>query len=418
MHAPNHPVSDFLRYHRIATALAGGHEAPLYGFQGMGYPKILSTVYRGMREPTQSNAQGLNVALSVAALLIGSLVIVSVRLPKLYQIAGVSCLALMPQLIAYCSVTGTETLAALLLGCMTLGQIVEDRPVARYALMGVSWGILSLVRPMFLPYLAVVCLADRLTGNTWSRTIRNCAITLLAGMIVMLPWTVQSLVEAREVTPLSYNAGFVLHSNNNPLNVDGRYMDVDTRPAASIQQEQSSMMYSPITSPGANRSELHDQDSRYKTDALVWIRTNPLEFLKLGLLRVANTFFGGAPDLTWSMMDLDETAVSLSTRRSINVMKAMAGALTSLLAGANFVLLFVSLRAMFQGLMQPLRMDYLTLLPSLGFLFLVSTVFIFEGQPRYVVPFYLLMLVGALRCTHLLNTRLVADVRRAASCPG
>jgi hypothetical protein len=119
----------------------------------------------------------------------------------------------------------TEPLAVTLLAgsLLTFLWAADGRGTWAWALPGVLLGLLALVRPEYLPFGALLALGalirDRWLAGAWRPGIAAAAVTLLAFLLPLLPWTVRNAIVLDRFVPVSTGGGKALYV--------GTYMPAD-----------------------------------------------------------------------------------------------------------------------------------------------------------------------------------------------
>jgi len=297
-------------------------------------------------------------------------------------------IAFLPNYVAYNNVVGTEILITFLFLIIICLQLASFNKPLRYPLLGIFIGLAALTKPFFLAYPILLVLYHWLKTKDLGQTGWLLLTTMLLMLAVISPWTLHNYRNFGSLIPVSYNSGYVLFINNNDKNVSGSWMALDKVPAspelrAQMQRELNKNQNNVKLTPGL--------DEILKPAAKEWIKQNPGKFMELGVLRLKQTFFSGAQDISaWAMNDVQRTkAQKTSTRfiRNLNFFNAIADILVYILCSAGILYLFLNLITLLRGLFsRKLLLSDQILMPSLNTAFFLAVYFVFEGQPRYNYP--------------------------------
>jgi 4-amino-4-deoxy-L-arabinose transferase-like glycosyltransferase len=138
--------------------------------------------------------------------------------------------AIYPATIQYTGMLMTEPLAATLLAGAMLGIFWAGDgvgPLWRWAVPGLTLGVLALIRPEYLAVgfllAALVFLRERLWED-WKRALLIAAIVALGMVVVVAPWTVRNAFALNRFVSVSTGGGQVLYA--------GTYLPSDGNPEA------------------------------------------------------------------------------------------------------------------------------------------------------------------------------------------
>lgn len=400
LYIPNFPISDFATYQKLAVNVSKGWGHILDGapvaFQGAAYPILLGWVYKLIGITDIIAGKFLNIILSIS-----TLVIIYFLLKKIFKnnyiiYSSYTLISFLPNYIAYNNVIGTEVFTVFLLAVIIFLQIYFTNNYKKYVVTGLFIGVAALAKPIFMAYPLVI------GAIYWGRTknIKKSMVTLLfslAGMMVIFtPWMIRNYIAFDSFFPVSYNGGYVLYINNNEQNISGGYMDIK-------QVTPSAHLLSQLKERDFEYGVHHPQvESLYKQEAFRWIVRNPLKFLELGFLRLANTFFSGAWDINVWTMNQEQLANkfnhSLAFKRTFAVISSINSIIISLLSICGLLYVIVYFKYMFTIFKRKETLPINVLLPYIHILFFAAIYFVYEGQPRYNFP--LLFILGI--CTVVL----------------
>lgn len=137
--------------------------------------------------------------------------------------------AIYPATIQYTGMLMTEPPAATLLagGMLGIFWAGDSGPPWRWAVPGLTLGVLALVRPEYLAVglmLALLVFLRERLWEDWKRALLVAAIVALGIVVVIAPWTVRNAVALHRFVSVSTGGGQVLYS--------GTYLPSDGNPEA------------------------------------------------------------------------------------------------------------------------------------------------------------------------------------------
>jgi hypothetical protein len=389
---PNLPISDFGEYQNIASSLAEGVIPSGFGYQGMGYPAFLSIFYRIFGSNDIIIAKVLNVILSTLTLLFIFFILKRIFQNKLIIGIIFFIIALLPNHIAYTSVVGTEVLTNFLFALLIWIQVSTLKNKYKYPLLGVLIGLATLTKPFFLAYPILLMVIEWLNKKDFKQTILLGMVTFILLQVTISPWTIYNYKRYGELVPVSSNGGVVLYINNNEDNKWGTYMGADQVTKTPEFEEKISQL--------APKSPAFEH--ALKEEAIKWIKNNPLEFIKLGIFRVENTFLNTPWDIPqYTMNGIDLTNISEKNLKLYTIVfqslytflyfMTVFGLLYGLFCCIEIVMSLFSLKK---------KLDYFKIIPTLNIAMFLAVHFVFEGQPRYNFPVLFLFVINSvLFCT-------------------
>lgn len=398
-HIPTVQLYDFSTYQEIAANIFKCRNHSFWGqpvaWQGMGYSTALGAFYILMGNDRVQTALLFNCLLSTLSLPLMFMVFRKLSSHASVVLGAYTIAALLPNHIAYNNVVGTEIFITFLFLIILVLQLYEFDNRLRYPLLGIFIGLAALTKPFFLAYPLVLAIYHWL----YSKDLRQTALMLISTTILMAavvsPWTIHNYKNFNSLIPVSYNSGYVLFINNNDQNVNGMWMPLEKVPASpqlkkDIQRELSQNQDNVKLAPGL--------DKVLKPAAKQWISDNPGDFMKLGLLRLKQTFFSGAEDIrAWAMNDIQSTPAQKDSprfNRNLNFFNGVADILVYILCSAGIMYLLLNLGAIFKSLFsRDLTLSNAILMPSLNTAFFLAIYFVFEGQPRYNYPLLFLFAI-------------------------
>ncbi|MGI5881821.1 MAG: hypothetical protein ACOX7L_01995 [Dethiobacteria bacterium] len=409
---PTEQLFDFATYQEIAVNVArhAGHTfrgLPI-AWQGPAYPLALGHIYRWFGSCDILTGKYFNVALSILTLVAFYLLLrrLGSQLPsnqrpgsnKFFIYGAYTLAAFLPNFLAYNNVIGTEVFVTFLFIPILLLQVYKFNNWLRMPLLGALIGAAALAKPFFLAYPLVAALYFWLRERDLKKTAAMLAVLLVAATAVVAPWTCRNYKKFGRFIPISYNSGYVSYINNNDANLTGSWMDLREVPAGPELQETINVT---LRRSGGYVQLAADLEPALKKAARRWITENPLEFVKLGFLRLKQTFFMGAWDIrSWAMNGLPSTQdprEEISFRRNLSFFHSLSDVLIYILSSCGLLYMLVHLfpvaRAIFR---RELHLPDPILIPTINLAFLVFVIFAFEGQARYNFPALPLLIIASL----------------------
>jgi len=315
--------------------------------------------------------------------------------------------ALLPNYIAYNSVLGSEILFTFFVALTILVQFSELDNRYRYPLLGIFIAFSALTKPFFVAYPAVFAVAEWLRNRSIEQTAIAALLVSLVMAVVIAPWTYRNWKVFNEFIPITYNGGYVLYINNNDYNHYGGWMD----PANFEVSEEFKARF---VEKGTTFPEHPPQaDKIYRDEAIRWISSHPVEFLKLGVLRVKNTFFNGAEDIVkWTMNQIDKENLDRQSLRKLNFYRALTDMIIYVLSSFGFFYTMIYLLWIINGLFRKTpALDYKKAAVVLNIAFLAAVYFVTEGQPRYNFPALFFLIAATVASMELIIKNLGRNYR-------
>jgi hypothetical protein len=182
--------------------------------------------------------------------------------------AAAAIAAVYPPLVWMPAYLLSETLYSVLalLGTLFLWRAL-DRPTAgKFLVTGAVIGITALVRPVALPFLALVVLVLLLRHS-----VLPAVVLVLGAAIIVGPWAAWKTHESGRLILIASEGGITFWTGNHPLAIgDG---DMAANPAIQAANRELRAAH-----PGLSPDEL---EPVYYREALAFIRAEPLRFLAL-----------------------------------------------------------------------------------------------------------------------------------------
>lgn len=368
-----YPETDFMWYHVKAVELSEGKGFlngiyPYYigtegvetAFRPIGYPGTLSILYLVF---------GTNflVAKLFNVFLAGLIMYLIYKIANKYFTTPVANLsvflyAFSPLAICYTSITGSETLFSGVLILSVYTFFILKKPY----ITGFLIGYLTLVRPIAV-LLPLVFLLFILIKKNFSKKekIKEFIIISFMVAIVIAPWIIRNQI-VFGVPVFSTNGGYVVYVNNNP-NATGSWSDPFKYPDSPMLKYRYEQ--------GFDELGIHNEG---KELAVKWIIENPDRFVKLGFLRIANSYWLKNDDIMWAFTTGIDTWHPF-VNKAVKIEK--------ILYRPFYILLFAYLTLMSFNIIKTRKIDFNTFILLL-FMYFTSMMFVLEGNPRYVFPMH------------------------------
>jgi 4-amino-4-deoxy-L-arabinose transferase-like glycosyltransferase len=271
------PASDSRIHMRLVESLLGGHGYSLDGQPTAITPPLyifaLAGAYRLWHDPAAVRAG--QAALGAA----GCLVLYAIGLRLFDRATGLvaaAILAVYPAAVYLAGLHLTENLFLFLLLLAILASVrLAERPDAiRAALFGLLIGLAALTRAAFLacvPLLLPWALA--VWGCRGRVAYRVCAASVLAAIVVILPWTIRNDLALGAIVPVQSNGGLVFWAGNNPHSDGGLVWP--TRQTWTATRPPDGPQY------GWRGMGIAQENRVYVRAALSWIEAHPRGYLRL-----------------------------------------------------------------------------------------------------------------------------------------
>lgn len=410
-YVPTQQLFDFSTYYEIAVNVATGKGYSFLGnpiaFQGMGYSYLLGLYFKLVGSSTELTAKYFNVIMSMITIFASYLMAKKLSDKRLVYLGTVGIVALLPHHIAYCNAIGTEVFSATLLSVTLALQVSELNYKWKLPLLGLVIGAMALTKPFFLAYPIAIGLYEWFKTKRLRQSAAVFAIVFVFMWLLVAPWTLRNYKYFHRFIPVSYNSGLVLYLNSNASNVHGGYM-----PLSDIEKtpELEAKINAHLNGGQKSLKLASDIELDLKPAAVSWIKAHPVEFIKLGFIRVHSTFFNGAWDIdAWTMNGTGEKpkvpsvplaeaeakekkAKDILWQRELNFFRAINDTSQAILASMSCLFVLVNLPNFFRALFSKTKkLLPMTSIPMLNIAFIVAVCFVYEGQPRYNFPILFLM---------------------------
>lgn len=359
------PFSDFKYYYDLAVDIANGLP---WGdtYTSVGYSIVLGGIFK-LFGASVINAKVFNLILAFVSNICFLSILDKIDINEKGRKIIFALFVFMPNNIFYNSILATEILFTTILLITT--NIYFSNIKYKYVYIGILTGLNTMIKPFFVVFALAVFLADLLKEKQLIISIKNSLIILIIAMTVISPWIYRNTKLVGEPTYVSNNGGIVLYINNNSQNDRGRWMAAsDVENSIVITEEYKN----------ANMTE---KNKMLASSAKKWIKSHPIEFMKLGFKRLFNTYFVG-DDIVYSTngSTLSEYTKSILYSITNNIRNIIfVPAIIYILIYSVVILYAVIFRKV--HILNKFRIYVIIL-----FYMFTSIYFITEGQGRYAFP--------------------------------
>lgn len=405
---------DFSTYYEIAVNVFSGKGYSFLGnpiaFQGMGYSYLLGMYFKLVGSSTELTAKYFNVIMSMITLFASGYMVAKLSKRPLVRYGTFLWVAFLPHHIAYCNAIGTEVFSAMLLA-VTLALQVSNLPKRfKWPLLGLMTGAMSLTKPFFMAYPLALGLYEWFSTKNWRQSVSALLVGFVFMWALVAPWTYRNYKYFHRFIPVSYNSGLVLYLNSNASNVHGGFM-----PLSEIEKtpELEAKINEHLQGGQKSLKLASDIELDLKPAASQWIKSHPIEFFKLGFIRIHSTFFNGSWDIdAWTMNGNSEeraakaeeskqyTEEQIKAQKKADILyqrqmaffRAVNDTAQSILTSFGAVYVLANLPRFFRALFsKKIKLLPQVSVPMLNIAFIVAVCFVYEGQPRYNFPILFLL---------------------------
>lgn len=247
-----------------------------------GYPFFLVPFLSLGSSVGVSLARWIQLGLSAWTAVLGYRLALQLRLSRAAALGAGVALVLDPMLIYFSSRMMSETLFVFLVSLFLLVWLNAWRTgrARDAALSGLLGGAATLTRGVILPFggvLALVALWRRREQPRWAALVAICGLCWAASLA---PWTIRNWREYGRFIPVSVQGGWNFYEG---LTVD----PVQVRHARAVAMGEEARRL--------GLDEPFSSDAYFGAKARVWVRTHPVEFLRLCAIKAAR-FWRPAPE--------------------------------------------------------------------------------------------------------------------------
>ena len=400
---PTEQLYDFDAYYRIAVNIFEGkgftYEGEPIAFQGMFYSWFLGLIFKLFGTASIALAKWMNIAYSMGMVLISWRIVLKLTqgLKNSNNLALITMafVAFLPQHIAYCNTTGTEIMMGFLLALLIWVQLSDLKDNVKYPILGILTGLCALTKPFYMAFPIIIAVSEWMMSKDWKKTLLKGAVVWLIMAAVIAPWAMRNYKAYGRFIAISYNSGFNLYINNNANNIHGGWMSFDDIYKTPELQEKINMH---LENGNKSVKLASDIELDFKPPAMEWIKENPIEFMKLGLIRIHSTYFNGSWDVdAWTMNQLrdkptDKTQIEVS--RNFNGFRAINDITLGVVSGFSFIFILLGIPSVFMSIISFKKtLNPSVVLPFMNLAFPSIVFFVYEGQPRYNQSLLFIMII-------------------------
>lgn len=376
---PTVPVSDFLVYHQGAISIITGKGYRMYGylsaFEPIGYSAFLALIYF-IFGSALIVGKTANIVLSVIGMIFLYLIVKKGFNNKKIAYICIFLYSILPLNIIYSSVISTEILFTTMFLILMYMTINSSNKKYSSAIMGILLGVLSLIKPYMMIYQFAILVFDFIASRSIKKPLKKFLVITFFMALTISPWTIRNYLVFHKVIPISTNGGYNLYVNNNPY-ATGSWQNPFNIPDSPL------LKYKNPNDKFWNEVKVDEDGKKY---AFQWIKSNPLQFCKIGFIKLKNVFL--VPDTGhWSTVKLENNQ-AFKYDNLLAFINTKIHYFTIIVMYVYFILLVVNL------ILKRTKDLKLHLIIIMNVLFYVAITFVFEGQSRYLFPLWPLLICG------------------------
>lgn len=363
------PYSDFKYYNDLAKQIANGGQ---WGdtYTSVGYSIVLGFIYKLLGSNLMV-AKLFNVMLTALSYILLYKILYKINIKEGRRKCIFIFFVLFPNNIIYNSILGTEIIFTTILLFITLVYYSDLK--YKYILIGVLTGINAMIKPFFIIFFLAIFIVEVITKNKFLSTIKNALIILVVSLVVVAPWCYRNTRLEGQLTFISNNNGIVMYINNNSQNNTGKWM-----PVAAIQN-------SIVNTKSYINANATEKNKMLNTVAKKWIKSHPIEFIKLGFLRLYNTYLVNY-DVDYSFYG---SGVSVTAQQLITSISCIVK--SCIFIPGIIIILLLSIKVIYNLIRR--KTMYSFNVYSIVLFYMISCVyFATEGQSRYSFPTIFIMI--------------------------
>lgn len=378
INVPTMPVSDFNLYYQAAESIANGTGFRVYGYlsayEPIGYPAFLALVFKifGSNILTGKIA---NIFLAAISLIFTYLITKTALGKKNIALWAMFLLAVLPLHILYTSTLCTEIIFTAVFMAVTFLITLQNKNRPIYILLGILLGILSLIKPYMMVYQFAFFTLELIEIKNIKKCIKNLLVISIFMALIICPWAIRNYTVFNKIIPVSTNGGYNLYVNNNPA-ANGSWQDPFKIPSSPL------LVYKHSEDKFWDEVKVDEIGKKY---AYNWIIHNPLNFCKIGFMKLSNVFIK-YDNGYWSVNKLENNKTFKYTAILSNINKNIHK--------FTFFILCMFLITSFYDLIVKKYIEHLPLIIIMNLSFYILITFVFEGQPRYLFPLWPLFIIS------------------------
>lgn len=360
------PYSDFDYYYTVAKNVANGLE---WGntYTAVGYSIFLGFIFKVFGS-SLIIVKIVNLILVTMNNILFFKILKKVNIKEIDRKIIFALFILFPSNLYYISLVAGELLFTFILLLATYIYFSEMK--YKYVFIGILTGLNTMIKPFFIVFFFAIFLVDLIVDNKLYAATKNCIIVLIFSALVISPWIYRNTQLVGQFTYVSNNGGKVLYINNNSQNTSGRWM------------EASDVENSIVNTDEFKNANVTEQNKMFSNAAKKWIKSHPKEFLILGTKRIANLYFAGDDDVSYSFHGSNIS----------NFIKYKVAYISTIIrfiifAPAILYILFYSFTVLKNIILKRFKkIDKYSLYNMVIFYMFTVIYFVTEGQGRYAFP--------------------------------
>jgi 4-amino-4-deoxy-L-arabinose transferase-like glycosyltransferase len=369
------PISDFDWYNKLAISLAKGNGYKLFGhytaYEPIGYPLFISIFYRFLGYNIII-PKFLNVIFSVIS------IVLIYKISKLLinkQVALLSAFlySIFPLSIIYTSVLSTEIIFTSIFLMIIYVISINNFSNFHNILLGILIGIASLIKPFMLIFGFVCVFILFIRNRNFKKIIYSVIIINSFVIITISPWTMRNYLVFGRIIPVSTNGGYNMYTNNNPY-ANGAWQDPFEIKNSPLKK------YKNQSDPLWDEIKVEEIGKKY---AYNWIINNPKRFIYIGLEKLRRVFLIH-DDGYWAVNNLKDGSFKYAYELS-NMNRKIH--ITGIFITFIYLIIIISL-------VKFRKLTFFDIIFIVVLFFLISIIFVFEGQPRYLFPYWPIFIIS------------------------
>lgn len=400
---PTTPIQDFNAYYEIAKNVSQNLGVTYYNhpiaFQGIGYSTVLGFWFKIFGDTSEMCAKWFNVVMSMGTIFLAYYILKKLVKSQWVRVAATIVIIFLPHHIFYVNTIGTEVISALILAGVIALQVTDFNWKIKYPILGIVIGFMSLTKPFFMAYPLVIGLITWMSTKNYKESLKQAVILGVVMAMVIAPWTYRNYKKFGRFIPISYNSGFNLYINNNENNIDGGWQSFDDiYKTPELQEKIDEHLDNPLNSVKI----ASDIELDFKPEASKWIKENPVEFLKLGVIRIGRTYFSSSWDVeALAMNDYRATLVEenpddlMKIARGFNFFVVCNDIFKYILTSFSLMYIVMNFKDVILAIFTKKKIDQLTGILFMNMSYISLVYFVYEGQPRYGFIVWFLMAITA-----------------------
>ncbi|MCW8000003.1 hypothetical protein CFK35_19275, partial [Clostridium sp. cpc1] len=250
----------------------------------------------------------------------------------------------------------------------------------------------------------IIAITEWLKNKNIKETFKIFLISYSIVFLIVAPWTYRNYKHFNLLIPVSYNGGYVLFINNNSNNQSGAWMrisDIDLSNKMKSKFKEYKFYYKGSIKNEINQVMLKPElNNIFRQEAKRWILHHPNKFIKMGILRIKNTFFNGSGYIyQWA---INSNAKNNYSALRNNYFSNFFNAIIYILDFFGFFYVVYNFKYILISFFnKELTVPYIKSILVLNILYFVFISFVFEGQQRYNFPILFLCAISMINCVNI-----------------